>query len=427
MTAYLIRRSLYGLSVLVGVVSLVFLIFNLKPGDASQMLLGQRATPEMIRMVEKDLGLDLPIAKRYVLYLNDLSFLSIHEKRDSEAHSYYDETKYGGLELMNFGTTSIVLKKPYLRRSYRTRRDVSDILSDALPGTFILAVSAISLALILGMGMGVWSALNPGSLFDGSALTIAVLGMSAPSFYMAIVISWLGGLLLYEFIPLPKALVLGGVVAFVFWLYSRRSRGWKDALSWIAKGSAIGFLLFIVLSWLMPSESSAQGFFTGFWKLPGTGLEPSGSLYEVDVFEGPYPAWRNLILPMLTLGIRPLAIIIQLSRNAMLEEFGKEYIRTAYAKGLSKSAVVWRHALRNTLNPVITAVSGWFASLLAGAVFVEFIFGWQGLGLELYEALINEDFTVVMGAVLFISSIFVVINLVVDILYGWIDPRVRVR
>jgi len=177
----------------------------------------------------------------------------------------------------------------------------------------------------------------------------------------------------------------------------------------------------------MPSESSAQGFFTGFWKLPGTGLEPSGSLYEVDVFEGPYPAWRNLILPMLTLGIRPLAIIIQLSRNAMLEEFGKEYIRTAYAKGLSKSAVVWRHALRNTLNPVITAVSGWFASLLAGAVFVEFIFGWQGLGLELYEALINEDFTVVMGAVLFISSIFVVINLVVDILYGWIDPRVRVR
>jgi len=152
----------------------------------------------------------------------------------------------------------------------------------------------------------------------------------------------------------------------------------------------------------------------------------TGSLYDVDVFTGEYLALSNLILPMITLGIRPLAIVVQLTRNALLEELSKDYTRTARAKGLSPNAVVFKHALRNALNPVVTAISGWFASMLAGAVFVEFVFNWKGLGLQVFQSLQNDDFPVVMGSVLVIAASFVVINIFVDIIYGLLDPRVRI-
>ena len=159
--------------------------------------------------------------------------------------------------------------------------------------------------------------------------------------------------------------------------------------------------------------------------LPGTGLEMTGSLYEYDVFTGRYLSLQNLILPAITLGIRPLAVIVQLTRSSMIEVMDQDYIRTAKAKGLNMTEIVWKHAIKNTLNPIITAVSGWFASMLAGAVFVEYVFGWKGLGLELFDSLIKDDLPVVMGSVLFIAAIFVVMNIVVDILYGILDPRVR--
>jgi peptide/nickel transport system permease protein len=127
---------------------------------------------------------------------------------------------------------------------------------------------------------------------------------------------------------------------------------------------------------------------------------------------------------MITLGIRPLAIIVQLTRSAMLDVLKQDYIRTAIAKGLRYRVVLFKHALRNALNPVITAISGWFAALLAGAFFVEFIFDWKGIGLKTIEALKSNDFPVVMGAVLFIATIFVTVNIIVDIIYGWLDPRV---
>jgi peptide/nickel transport system permease protein len=153
----------------------------------------------------------------------------------------------------------------------------------------------------------------------------------------------------------------------------------------------------------------------------------TGSLYEVDDYgRGSFLQLKNLILPALTLGIRPLSVIIQLSRNSLLEVLSKDYIRTATAKGLSKFTVIFKHALRNALNPVVTAVSGWFASLLAGAVFVEYIFAWNGIGKEIVDALNKMDLPVVMGAVLFIASIFVIINILVDLIYGWLDPRIKI-
>src|SRR5690606_14663561 len=125
------------------------------------------------------------------------------------------------------------------------------------------------------------------------------------------------------------------------------------------------------------------------------------------------------------LGIRPLAIITQLTRSALLDALSQAYIRTAYAKGLGKARVVFRHALPNALNPVVTAVSGWLAELLAGSFFIEYIFNWKGVGKITVDALDKFDFPLVMGSVLLTAFIFIVINLLTDLLYGWLDPRVR--
>jgi len=125
------------------------------------------------------------------------------------------------------------------------------------------------------------------------------------------------------------------------------------------------------------------------------------------------------------LGIRPLGVVIQLMRNSLLEVLNQDYIRTARAKGLSEIRIVRKHALKNALNPVVTAISGWFASMLAGAVFVEYIFGWNGLGKEVVEALNTLDLPVIMGSVLVIATTFVIINILVDLIYAYLDPRIR--
>ena len=151
----------------------------------------------------------------------------------------------------------------------------------------------------------------------------------------------------------------------------------------------------------------------------------NGSLYDLDPVEGKTLQLQNLVLPAVTLGIRPLAIITQLTRSAMLDVLQQDYIRTAHAKGLSSRRVIWRHALRNALNPVVTAITGWFAELLAGAFFVEYIFGWQGIGKLTVDALEKLDFPVVMGSVLVTAAFFVLVNILADLLYGVIDPRVK--
>jgi len=166
----------------------------------------------------------------------------------------------------------------------------------------------------------------------------------------------------------------------------------------------------------------------GFLLSDWTGLHINGNWFDVDEITGERK-WtlHNLILPSFTLGIRPLAIITQLTRSAMLDVLNQDYIRTAYAKGLDKMQVIWKHALRNALNPVITAVTGWFAELLAGAFFVEYIFGWKGIGKVTVDALEKLDFPVVMGSVLISATFFIIINILADILYGVVDPRVRVQ
>jgi peptide/nickel transport system permease protein len=164
----------------------------------------------------------------------------------------------------------------------------------------------------------------------------------------------------------------------------------------------------------------------GFVLTDYTGLHITGSWFDIDEEGHKRLTLQNLILPAITLGIRPLAIITQLTRSAMLDVLDQDYIRTAYAKGLKNSTVIWKHGFRNALNPVITAITGWFAELLAGAFFIEYIFGWKGIGKVTVDALEKLDFPVVMGSVLVIATFFILINILADVLYGLIDPRVRV-
>ena len=359
MIRFILKRLYYGFLVLLGVITIVFFLFNVLPGDPARMVLGQRADEASIKSINKDLGRDKPLYLQFCMYVNDLSPLSIHETNDTEHYLFLDDSKYKAAKLFSIGSSKVLVAKlPYLRRSYQSKRMVTDIIFETLPETAILAFVSMLFATIIGVLIGIFSALNKDSFFDNSSLVFAVLGMSAPSFFMGLIIAWIFGHLLSDY----------------------------------------------------------------------TGLNMVGSLYKMDDYgDGEYLELKNLILPALTLGIQPLAIIIQLTRSSLLDVLSQDYIRTARAKGLSFYKVIFKHALKNALNPVVTAVSGFFASLMAGAVFVEWIFGWQGIGKEVVTALEKYDFPVVMGTVLVIASIFVLVNIIVDIIYGILDPRIRVR
>ncbi len=176
----------------------------------------------------------------------------------------------------------------------------------------------------------------------------------------------------------------------------------------------------------LPSFFSAVliGWVFGYLLGPLTGLPMTGNLVELDDFgEFEKYNWHHIILPAFTLGIRPLGVIAQMMRSSALEVLSRDYIRTAYSKGLNESEVLRNHVLKNSLNPLITAASGWLAGLFSGAVFVESVFGWNGTGKMMVDALESRDFPVVMGCVLSLSLVFVIIQWFVELSYKWIDPR----
>ncbi|MBR5781581.1 MAG: ABC transporter permease [Bacteroidales bacterium] len=354
MTSYIIRKILYGLAVLWGVVTLVFFLFNIVPGDPVRMMLGQRADESDVQAIREELGLNQSVFKQYTDYLNDLSPISFYDNKDDK--NKYDQFKLYCV-LVNVADVDVVLKTPYLRYSYQSKRSVGTILSEAFPNTLILAAVAIAFALILGVFIGVLAAVVNTDFVNKLTLFITTIGMSLPSFFAAILVAWLFGYVWESF----------------------------------------------------------------------TGLSMTGSLYSVDDYgNGAYLDLKNLILPALTLGLRPLAVVVELTRTSLLEALSMDYIRTARAKGLKQWRVVTVHALRNAMTPVVTAISGWFASLLAGAVFVEYVFDWKGIGVIIVNALDTFDFPVIMGAVLLIGFMLIIINIIVDIIYGILDPRVRV-
>jgi peptide/nickel transport system permease protein len=346
---HLVTKTVYSSLVLLGIVVLVFCMFQ-GFGDPARLIVGQTGDKKTMDNIRKDLYLDQPKWKQFFLYLNDVSPLCVHTTADIK------KKELRGFFLGN--ETKIGLKIPYLRKSYQTKKNVGTVLMEALPGTLLLAITAMLFATLTGVFLGVVAAVKKGTWLDTSALVASIAGISAPSFFMAIIIAYLFGVVLH----------------------------------------------------------------------PYTGLNLTGSWFDVDEVTGEkYITLKNLILPAFTLGIRPLAIITQLTRSSMLDVLSQDYIRTAYAKGLSRRTIIFKHALRNALNPVITAITGWFAELLAGAFFVEYIFGWQGIGKITVDALEKLDYPVVMGSVLVSACIFIVINMLADILYAVADPRMRLN
>lgn len=441
MIKFILKKIVYGFLVLFGVITIVFFLQDASGGNPALLAGGNHATEEIIANIEKDLGLDLPIFKRYLLFLNDLSPLSLHNNLP-ESHLYLDTSKYSGQELFDIGNNTLVAKLPYLRRSYNNNRQVADIIFDKLPFTILLAFSSIMIAFVLGVFLGVVSARYKNTFFDKTAFLVSVTGMSVPSFFSAAVISNIFGYLwskesnlpIFPLVAMIFALIVGIITFFVKKSKTKSADNLpKITLSKVGLWAAQGFVLGISLWLVYIIGYSIFGFenipligetFVG----PGTGLSPTGQLIESNDYTGVDEYhWENLVLPALTLGIRPLALVSQLMRSSMLEVMSEDYIRTARAKGLSENNVILKHALKNAMNPVVTATSGSFASLLAGAIFVEIIFSWKGIGSELLNAISNSDLPLIMGTTLVISAMFIVINIMVDILYGFLDPRVRLK
>lgn len=332
MFQYVIRKIGYGLLVMLGVITLIFALFNILPGDPARMMLGQNADQESIDMIHKELGLDKPLPIQYLDYLNDLSPIGIDE-----------DGKFG-------------FKAPNLRRSYQSGKTVASILGESFPNTILLALVSIAFAFVVGVTLGSLAAIYSDTWLEKAILLLTSFGMSLPSFFAAILIAWFFAFVLADF----------------------------------------------------------------------TGLSMFGSLYSVDDFgNGEYIDLKNLILPALTLGIRPLSVICELTKSTMKEVLQQDYIRTAKAKGLSKFQIIKNHALRNTLNPVVSSISSWFASLIAGAVFVEYIFDWKGVGVVIVDSLEKYDFPVLMGTLIVICVMLIMINILTDIIHAMLDPRIK--
>ena len=317
---------------MLGVITLIFALFNILPGDPARMMLGQNADQESIDMIHKELGLDKPLPIQYLYYLNDLSPIGMDE-----------DGKFG-------------FKAPNLRRSYQSGKTVASILGESFPNTILLALVSIAFAFVVGVTLGSLAAIYSDTWLEKAILLLTSFGMSLPSFFAAILIAW--------------------------------------------------FFAFVLADY--------------------TGLSMFGSLYSVDDFgNGEYIDLKNLILPALTLGIRPLSVICELTKSTIKEVLQQDYIRTAKAKGLSKFQIIKNHALRNTLNPVVSSISSWFASLIAGAVFVEYIFDWKGVGVVIVDSLEKYDFPVLMGTLIVICVMLIMINILTDIIHAMLDPRIK--
>ena len=341
---------------LFGVVTVIFFLFQVLPGDPARMMMDQNEDIKQLEIIKNKYGFNEPVINQYLFYLNDLSIVSIHSK-NPEKINFLTENKYSYFKIIDFKNSALVLKYPYLRESYQRRGvKVSTIIYNTFPNTVVLAVSSILFATILGLFLGILSALYKGTFFDNFIQLFSTFGMSMPSFLSSIIFAWIFGFVLSDF----------------------------------------------------------------------TGLNMTGSLYELDDFGNEYTLeLKNLILPSIVLGIRPIAVISMMMRNSLIQTLKKNYVITAYSKGLSKSNVIINHCIKNSLNPVVTALSGWFASLLAGSVFVEYIFGWNGLGREIVNSLNLLDVPVIIGAVIVVSFSFIMINIFVDYIYKILDPRIN--
>lgn len=307
MLSYIIRKLMYSLLVLVGVIVMTF--FIRPPGDPARVMLGQRADSASVAALRTKMGLDRPLPVQIGSYAWNL------------------------VTRLDMG------------RSIATDASVAETIAERFPATALLAGTSMAIATVVGIILGLIASWKPNTWIDTTAMALSLTGISIPSFVVGLLFVILFG---------------------------------------------------VTLEWF-----------------PNSGYVDRGAAY--------------LVLPMITLAIRPMSVIARVTRSSLLDVLGQDYIRTARAKGLATTTVYLRHALRNALNPVVTTVSAWFAGLLAGTYFIEFVFNWPGIGLAAFNAIEKLDYPMIQGTVLFTAVVFVIVNIASDILYAFIDPKVRLQ
>ena len=329
----MIRRRIFGaVPVLLGMSFLVFLLMQLAPGDPVTLLLGEDAEPHEIEQVTREWGLDQPIVVQYWQFLT--------------------QAVRG-----NFG------------ESMRYGEPVTRLVAERLPATVELALASLLVAIVIALPIGVYSAIRHNSLWDHSGMTLALVGISVPNFWLGIMlIFFLGGQL--NLLPVAGRLTYGVNVTPV------TNMVLLDAL--------------------------IEGNLAGFWD-----------------------AVKHILLPAVTLGTSFAAIITRISRSSVLEVIRQDYITTARAKGLSERRVIWKHTLRNALITIITILGLQLGALLSGSVITETVFSWPGIGSLLIQAITTRDYKLAQGVIFFFAMVYFVINLLVDLLYTWVDPRIR--
>lgn len=356
MSGFLIRRLIFTIPVLLGILIITFALIRMIPGDPCRAVLGERATDEICDAYFERVGLNEPITTQFAIYI-------------------------GQVFTGDFGN------------SLRYGRSVTDLMIERVPTTLELAAAALTFAVLVGIPLGVISAYRHNSPIDVGTMIGANIGVSMPVFWLGLMLAYLFGVILRD---TPFALPPSG----------RLTAGFTPTPFYVAWG-------------LAESERAASGVlvFLSRLHLLNAVLTLNGELF-VD-------AIRHLILPAIAVGTIPMAIIARMTRSSVLETLDQDYVRTARAKGLREFVVVVNHAVRNALLPVVTIIGLNFGLLVSGAVLTETIFGLTGVGRTLVDGITARDYTLVQGFTVIIAVSFVIINLITDIIYAYLDPRIR--
>ncbi len=352
MGKFILRRLISSIPVLIGIVTIVFFLARLIPGDPCTASLGERATEEICADYEARYGLDRPVAGQFVAYIGDVA-------------------------TGDLGT------------SFRFQRPVTTLLVERGPITVELAVAALIIAVLIGVPLGIISGYRHNSRIDVATMVGANIGVSMPVFWLGLMLQFVFAVWLKDtFLSLPPSGRLdAGLLPQPFY----DKWGWPEIWPFEFIGNLAVVNSVLTLNW--------------------------------EVFRS---AVGHLILPAVALGTIPMAIIARMTRSSLLDVLGLDYVRTARAKGLREFSVVTRHALRNALLPVVTVIGLSLGTLLGGAILTETIFNLSGLGKTVFDAITSRDYPVIQGITLVVALTFVLVNMAVDILYTYLNPKVRV-
>jgi len=359
MIQFIGRRLLLAIPVLIGILVVTFLLARAIPGDPCKSILGEKATAEACERFAENKGLNEPLPVQFGIYMGDVA-------------------------QGDFG------------ESIRFSRPVSQMLIERLPMTIELGATALIIALLIGIPLGIVAAMKHNTATDVGTMVIANVGVSMPVFWLGLLLAYMFALVLQDTVfELPPAgRLTAGLISVPFY----EVWGWtvnEDSFS----GNTLEFI---------SNHFIFNALITGDWELF-------------------WDAIKHLILPAVALATIPMSVIARITRSSLLDTLGRDYVRTARAKGARERRVISRHALRNAMLPVVTVIGLQMGALLAGAVLTETVFGLAGIGTALVEAITSRDFPVIQAITVVAAGAYVFINMLVDISYAYLDPRIRLE